>query len=161
MRKAVIVGLIGVLCLLGCKTDMEPYEAGNRTSARKVLVVAEDSEFKRDVVATVIERLGTQDWYFSVVGLDQLARVDTGQFGAILLVCSVRGGRLDERASAYLERDPTNAKAVLLFTCGVDGPVPELRDKLDLRVDAVSSASRDDRVSVRAEEVAALLEKRF
>jgi hypothetical protein len=46
------------------------------------------------------------------------------------------------------------------FTRGTEDPMPE-RWRPDLQVDAVSSASRDDRVQRRAQELAALLEERF
>ena len=160
MRRMPILCLVGLIALVGCKKNMPSYEAGNVKSARKVLVAGEDTAFKRRVVAKVIEKLGTQDWYFRIIGLDQLSTQEAEQYGAILLLAGVQGGLLDERLTNYLKLDPTNEKLVLLYTRGVEGPLPE-SVKLDLQVDAVSSASRVDRMDMRAEQLAALLMRRF
>ena len=160
MKILPILCLVGVLASVGCKTNMPSYEAGNTNSARKVLVASEDTGFKRRVVARVIERLGTRDWYFKVIGLDQLPAEQTGQYGAILLGTEIQGGVLEKRAAEYLKLDPANGKVVLFYTRGMEGAVPE-NARLDLNVDAVSSASRQDREETRAEELAALIRQRF
>ena len=47
-----IFGLMaGALLLWGCAADMDPHEAGSATNPRKVLVAAQDSVFKRAVLA--------------------------------------------------------------------------------------------------------------
>ena len=77
MPRTILVCLIGAIALLGCRTNMATFEAGDANSARKVLIAGESSEFKERVVAGVIDRLGTQDWYFRIVGLDQLGAEQT------------------------------------------------------------------------------------
>ena len=160
MKKLPIIGISVLLALAGCMTNMPPFEAGTAGSPRKVLVAGEDTAFKRSVVARVIEKLGTQDWYFRIIGLDQLPAQDTRQYGAIMLLAHFWGGKIDERVTNYLKQDPANRKVVLLYTRGTEDPLPG-SVRPDLRVDAVSSASRDDRVEMRAQELAALLAKRF
>jgi hypothetical protein len=160
MRNIALVGLLGFLLLPGCRTNMTRYEAGNADSAHKVLIAGEATAFKQAVVDGVIEKLGTRDWYFRVVGLDQLEAQETETFGAILLVAGYRAGRLDERVIRYLAKDPTNPRVVLFFTRGSEDPMPE-KYKPDVRVDAVSSASREDRVESRAQQLADLLRRRF
>ena len=160
MPRIVLASLIAVIVLSGCRTNMVPYEAGDANSPRKVLVAGEDTEFKRNVVARLIEALGTEEWYFRIIGLDQLEEQETEPYGAILLVAGYRAGRLDERATDYLSRDPRNPKTILFFTRGTEDPMPE-KNKPDIQIDAVSSASKDARVQQRAEELAALLEQRF
>jgi hypothetical protein len=160
MPKIVLISLIALVVFCGCWNDMVPYEAGAVDTPRKVLIAGEDSEFKRDVVARVIETLGTDEWYFRVIGLDQLQEQDTEPYGAILLVAAYRAGRLDERVSTYLNTDPQNAKAILFFTRGTEDPMPE-KNKPDIRIDAVSSASKDTRVEQRAEQLVALIEQRY
>jgi hypothetical protein len=160
LRKIQIICLACLLALAGCMTNMSSYETGNVDSTRKVLIAGEDTAFKRSVVTRVIEKLGTQDWYFKIIGLDQLPTQETEPYGAIMLLGHFWGGRIDERVTSYLKQDPANAKVVLLYTRGAESPLPESA-KPDLKVDAVSSASRDDRVETRAGELAALLVKRF
>jgi hypothetical protein len=138
---------------------MAPSEAGNPDGARRVLIAGEDTVFKRTLVARMIEELGTRDWYFRTIGLDQLAEQNTGQYGAILLVTGFRAGRLDDRVSSFLRKDPANKSVIVFYTRGTDDPMPE-RAKPDLKVDSISSASRDESVVSRARELAALIEKR-
>jgi hypothetical protein len=158
--RTVLLTLGGACCLLACETNMPASIAGNADSPRKVLIAAEDSDFKRKVVAKAIEKLGSRDLYFRIIGMDQLAATDTAPFGAVLLVSTVRGGRLDERTVAFLQKDPTNRKTVLFYTYGLEGAAPP-KVQPDVRVDSVSGASRDDRVDLRAGEIAGLLATRF
>ncbi len=160
MHKVAAVALVGMLLIMGCRTDMTPSEAGSSGSARRVLIVGETTAFKQKVVTRAIEKLGTREWYFRIIGLSSLAGQETSSYGAILLVTSFQAGRIDERVTRFLAADPTNPKAIVFYTRGTDDPMPE-RSKPDLRVDAISSASRDDRVETRADELVALLMKRF
>jgi hypothetical protein len=139
---------------------MTPSEAGNVNGARKVLIAGEASAFKQNVVVKVIETLGTRDWYFRIIGLDQLEEQETGPYGAILLVAAYRAGKIDGRVSRYLAKDPTNPKVIVFYTSGSEAEKPA-STKPDIRVDAVCSASRYDRADRRAGQLAALLEKRF
>jgi hypothetical protein len=166
MRRTVIAGLFilvslfSAILLSGCRTNMVPYEAGDVGNSRKVLIAGEASEFKKNVVAEVIESLGTEDWYFRIIGLDQLEQEDTEHYGAILLITAMQGGRMSEKVITYLGQDPENPKMIVFFTRGSEDPLPE-KYRLDIHVDAVSSASKDARVGLRAEQLVDLLERRF
>ena len=160
MQRIVCVGLAAALLIIGCASNMTPSEAGNADATKKVLIAGDSSAFKLQVVARLIDDLGTGDWYFRIVGLDRLEEQEAGQFGAILLVAAFKAGHLDKRVSNYLRRDPSNPKVIVFFTRGTEDPMPEQK-KPDIRVDAVSSASRADRVETRATELAALIRKRF
>ncbi len=160
MRRIAMVGLVGLLCLVGCKSNMAPSEAGNPNGMRRVLIAGEDTAFKRKLAAKVIEELGTPEWYFRIIGLNQLAEQETGQYGAIVLAAGYRAGRIDERVSTFLRKDPENPKVIVFYTRGAEGPMPDWA-KAEIRVDSVSSASRDDRVELRAGQLAALIEERF
>jgi hypothetical protein len=160
MLKVAALGLFGLFLILGCTSNMKPRESGNSDAQKKVLVAGESSAFKEEVVAKLIGTLGTTDWYFRVVGLDRLEGQETGQYGAVLLVTAFKAGRIDERVRRFLGKDPMNAKVIVFFTRGTEDPMPEW-SKPDIKVDAVSSASRNDRVEERAGQLAALIRKRF
>jgi hypothetical protein len=160
MPKIILTTLITVIVFCGCRTNMVPYEAGDADNPRKVLIAGEDSEFKRKVVARVIEILGTELWYFRVIGLDQIRKQETEQYNMILLVAAYRAGRLDQRVTTYLSKDPQNPKTILFYTRGSEEPMPE-KNKPDIQVDAVSSASKDERVEERAAQLVSLLEQSF
>jgi hypothetical protein len=59
-----------------------------------------------------------------------------------------------------LQKDPTNRKLVVFYTRGTEDPMPDWAEP-DIQVDALSSASSPDRVDGLAEQLAALLEKKF
>lgn len=160
MPKIILVIFITVIVLGGCKTNMVPYEAGNADSPCKVLIAGEDSEFKRNVVTRVIEVLGTEECFFRVIGLNKIQEQETEQYNAILLITSYRAGRLDRRVTRYLSKDPPKTKTILFYTGGSDDPMPE-KNKPNIQVDAVSSASNDSRVYERAAQLVSLLEQRF
>ncbi len=156
--------LAGLLCVMGCTTNMEPFEKGDSSSSKKVLIAAEDSGFKKAVVEALIERLGTDDCYFRGIGLgqlDQLAEDDMEQYGGILIVCKMTGGRVESQARAFIDAERGNPKLVVLMTTGGDGAMPDGARKDLGSVDAVSSASKTGYVEESAEQVAVLLEKRF
>lgn len=160
MRTIVIVSFIGLLFVVGCKTNMASREVGSPNASRKVLIAGENTAFKRKVVAKVIEDLGTGEWYFRIIGLDQLEEQNNGSYGAVLLLAGYRAGRLDRRVGSFLQHDATNPKAIVFCTRGTEEPMPD-RSKPDLNVDSVSSASRDDRVDLRAKQLSALVVQRF
>jgi len=158
-RIAAAAALAAAL-LTACRTDMAPAERGSIGAAQSVLVAGERSDFKVKVIAATVEELGTRDWHFRVVGLGRLEDQDLGQYGAILLVSTMMGGKLGGGVRRFLDADPGNPKVVLFFTRGGEGPIPE-QWGLGPQVDAVSSASRDDRVEGTARELAVLLRARF
>jgi hypothetical protein len=160
MPKIILVILTTVIVLCGCKTNMVPYEAGKADSPCKVLIAGEDSEFKRNVVTRVIEILGTEECFFRVIGLNQIQEQETEQYDAIILITAYRAGRLDRRVTRYLSKDPQKAKTILFYTGESDDPMPE-KNKPNIQVDAVSSASKDSRVDERAAQLVSLLEQRF
>lgn len=160
MRRIALLYLAGMLLVIGCRTNLTPLEGGNIHSTRRVLIAGETSPFKRELVARLIEKLGARDCYYRIIGLSQLEQQETGQYRAILLVAGYRAGRIDERVSRFLQKDPTNRKLVVFYTRGTDTPLPD-KDKRDIQVDALSSASSLDRADRLAEQLVALLEKRL
>ena len=159
MTRFAVLVLVVLVLFCGCATNMTPSEQGNSASGRKVLIAGENTEFKQRLAAAVIEKLGTQDWYFRTIGLDQLAQFDTGPYRAVLVLAGFRAGRLDGRVLGFLGKDPSNQKVIVLYTRGTDDPMPESK-RPDLKVDSISSASRSDRVELRAEQLASLIKER-
>jgi hypothetical protein len=163
----IIVGgivLAGLFCIMGCTTNMKPFEEGDRSSSKKVLIAAEGSGFKKAVVEAVIERLGTEEWYFRGIGLGELTETsedEVEQYGAVLIVCKMTGGRVESQARAFVDKERRNPKLVVLMTTGGDGTLPEGAQSDLNKVDAVSSASKTAYVEESAEEIAALLQERF
>lgn len=161
MRNIAIACVIGLLFTAGCQDEMDYLEKGSASAQRKVLIAGTASEFKQDVVDRVIESLGTEDYYFRVIGLDRLKREDTGKYGAIILVARFAAAKLDRRVSRFLEEDPNNPKVIVFYTIGSEEAGVQDWAKPDIKVDTVTSASLPARVKERADELSALIEARF
>ena len=160
MGRIAGVAALGAVLLVSCRTGMAPAEQGSAGARWRVLIAGESSGFKERVVAAAIEELGTREWYFRIVGLDQLKDQNLAQYGAILVVATMMGGSLGEPATRFLEVNAADPKVVLFFTRGGEGPIPE-QWRLGPQADAVSSASRAEGVEGVARELAALLRAKF
>ena len=131
--------VLGVLCLLvvaACSTATDAYVRGDLRAQRRVLVAGTQSEFKHKVVDRVVQRLGEKDYFFNITGLDGLTREDLSAYGAIVLVYSLPGGRMDDRVRAFINANKGNPKVIVFYSKGAEGPEPE---------DAVSSRYAADR----------------
>ena len=118
MRKIIIIIFIGLFFVCSCAQDMTSSEKGDIDATRKVLIAGVVSEFKQDVVTKVIETLEPQDYYFKIIGLNQLEKEETEQYGAILLVNTYMAGKIDRRVTKFLQKDPTNPKVIIFYTIG-------------------------------------------
>lgn len=161
MQKITIISLVGLFFVVGCVQDMALIEKGNVNAARKILIAGQSSEFKQDVIIKVMETLGTKEYYFKIIGLNQLDKEETEQYGVILLVNTYMAGHIDGRVTRILQDDPTNPKIIVFYTIGDENNPPPDWAKPDIKVDAVTSASLSDRVTERADQLVAFIEKRF
>ena len=163
MRKILMTGLFVLLVTAGCQDEMAYLEKGSPSAERKVLIAGSASEFKQDVVTRVVKKLGTEKYYFKIIGLDGLEQEDLSQFGAVLLVARFAAGRMDARVTQFLKKDPTNKKVIVFYTIGSDraDAVASAQARAGIQVDAVTSASLPAQAEQRADELVSLIEARF
>jgi hypothetical protein len=138
---------------------MPQSRLGNPIAAHKVLIAAQDTSFKHKVLTAVVDKLGTTDFNYQVVGLSQLAGQDVAEYGVILIMSPIEGGIIDKRIGSFLEKDPSNPKAIVLYTYGIQS----LKDKIkwDYKVDAVSSASVESLAPTVSDQLVAFIKTRF
>ncbi len=98
---------------------------------------------------------------FVTCGKKEIDNTDTESYQVILLVTAYVAGRIDGRVRQFLKRDPLNPKVIVFYTIGDEDHPPSGGNRPDIRVDAVASASLSSRVQERADELAALIPKRF
>ena len=158
MKARVLLCLVGAVTLIGCITDMTPFEHGLSDSSRKALIASEQTAFKEQLVANVVDTLGSS-WYVKVVGLGDLETESTDQYTAIVLITAMRGGKLDGRVFDYLTGDPSDDRVLVYYTRGTEDPLPE-RYVPVLAVDSISSASRDGRTAAMVTEIVAFVQAR-
>ena len=119
------------------------------------------SNFKQKVADGLVKKLGIQDYYFKITGLNQLAKENTEQYGATVLIASFEWGRIDRRVTQFLQKNPANQKVIVLYTVGAEKVGIQEWANPDRKVDAVTSASSLNRVEERADELAVLVKAKF
>jgi hypothetical protein len=160
MKKLAVTLCALAMLVPGCARDVKTAERGESGASRKVLIAAVESDFKRKVMDKAVETLGTKDYYFKIVGLDQLAKEDTAPYGAIVLVGTFMAGRLDGRIMDYAANNQADPRLIVFYTQGAEGP-PATGVRSAVKGDVITSASSADRVAPKAEELAGLIRKRF
>jgi len=160
MTRIAALLLCALPLLWSCTTNMPTAEQGNPSNERKVLLAGENTAYKRQLAAETIRAVGTDNCYFRIVGLDQLEAFNASSYRAVVLLAGYRAGRLDGRVTRFLEHNPTDHRVILFFTRGSDDPLPQGKGP-DVKVDAISSASRADRVQQRADQLALLIRERL
>lgn len=158
-----LIVMASTLALIGCREDIEPFEVGNPSSERRVLVAAEQTTFKEAVVNRVLEDVGTDDIYFNVVGLDALEEEEAAHYGAVLLVCWYSGGRVDRRATGFIRdtRRRDRDRIIVFYTAGAESPLPEAARRELHDVDAIGSVSRRAKIEQSAQEIAARINSKL
>jgi len=119
------------------------------------------SNFKQKVADGLVKKLGIQDYYFKITGLNQLAKENTEQYGATVLIASFEWGRIDRRVTQFLQKNPANQKVIVLYTVGAEKVGIQEWANPDRKVDAVTSASSLNRVEERVDELAVLVKAKF
>jgi hypothetical protein len=160
MGKALLPALVLPILLSGCAQGMQAAEAGNAASGNKVLIAGTSSGFKEKVAEGLLKRLGTQDYYFRIIGLDALESQDTSAFGAVLLVNTCMAGKAGGKVSRFLAKDPANPKVIVFTTRGGEGKPVDFGVS-DVKVDAVSAVSPSGNAEKAADDLAALIKARF
>ena len=162
MKKILVAGIICAAGLLGCQSDMAAFEKGNPEAGNKVLFAGASSRFKNAVVEKVLEELGKESYYCRGIGISLLEQTDLTQFDAVVIVCAIQGGKIEERARNYFSNDPTNGKLIGFYTAGLgidESGKPEMGTP-DVHIDAVTSASEMKKAGQKAKELAALIKKK-
>ncbi len=161
MKK--ITCLILAFAALGasCARDVKPSERGDPGAARRVLVAARDSDFKRTLLDRTVAALGAKNYYFRIVGLDALPQEeDTSAYGAVVLVGTFMAGRLERGVVDYARAHPADPRLIVFYTQGAEAP-PSAGAREAVKCDVITSASAADRVGPKAEALAALIRSRF
>jgi menaquinone-dependent protoporphyrinogen IX oxidase len=147
--------------IIGCQTDLATIEEGNLSATKRVLIAGTMSNFKQKVADGLVKKLGIQDYYFKITGLNQLAKENTEQYGATVLIASFEWGRIDRRVTQFLQKNPANQKVIVLYTVGAEKVGIQEWANPDRKVDAVTSASSLNRVEERVDELAVLVKAKF
>ena len=123
-------------------------ERGDKNCEKRVLIAAQQSEFKEAVVSKVVEGLEQDACYVKVIDVKKLREESTGDYEAMVIVNTCKMWRLNRHVRKFLKKVQETGKIVLLTTAGD----PEWKAK-GVQVDAITSASEMEEVGAVAETV--------
>lgn len=137
------------LGLLGCtkKPEVKMLERGKVDAPHRVLIATESTEFKAQVVSTLLGQLVTADTYVKVIDLGKVASEPAAGYDVIVLLAHRKAWMLSADAKNVIESTPDKGKLILLATHKVKAYT---RDD----VDTVSSASKVEDAAAIAGEIA-------
>lgn len=140
---AALIGLVVIISTLYLIIMNEPalegWEAGDPDSPKQVLIAASGSDYKKQLIRDVIDRLQSDAIFFKVIGLKELPETDPAGYQAIAILNSCEMYKMDEKVRSFLKKYPEPEKIVLLVTSGNSEWTPE--DEAYKGYNAISGAS--------------------
>ena len=120
-------GPIGLMCV---------YLAKMRGAGKVLLVVTQNSKFKRSVVSGIYDELNQNSIYLKIIDVKELKNQSTTEFSAIVIINMCMAGRPDPRVESFIDREAQKNKIIVLTTGILDSWKPDAPG-----VDAITSAS--------------------
>jgi hypothetical protein len=150
-----LVLVIAGLVFCGCAAKaVKTTEWGELKADRRVLIATQRSEFKEAVVLRVVEDLEKDPCYVKVIDLKKLKDEPATDYDAIVVVNTCKAWRLTGGASKFVKAFPDKDRVVLLTTAGGEDWKPK-----SVEVDAITSASKEQKADPVAEEIVSRVRK--
>ncbi len=143
------------LVLCGCAARaVSTAEWGDLKADQRVLIATQRSEFKEAVVSRVVEGLKKDLCYVKVIDLKRLEDEPATDYDAVVVVNTCKAWRLTGGASEFVKAFPDKDRVVLLTTAGGEDWKPK-----SVEVDAITSASKEQKTDPVAEEIVGRVRK--
>lgn len=150
-----LLPVVAALALWGCAAKaVNTTEWGDLKARQRVLIATQRSEFKEAVVSRIVEDLEKDLCYVKVIDLKQLKMDSATDYDAIVVVNTCKAWRLTGGASKFVKEFSDKDKIVLLTTAGGEDWKPK-----SVEVDAITSASKEQKADPVAEEIARKVRK--
>ena len=153
MKSKLVYGILSIalgVALFGCAERMATMEKGDKSSNKRTLITAEQSEFKQAVVQRIAETLEKEGGFVKVADVKSLLDESMGDYQAIVIVSTCKASRLNRRVRKFLESadEQEKQKIILLTTAGGEDWQANVPG-----VDAITSASKMGKADAVAETV--------
>ena len=133
----IIFILLGTYIVVNIQGVIEPFKVGSPNAKNKILIASQGSEFKNNLVKTLVQELETEDNYLNIVDCTKLDDENESNWDAIVIIHSAQVHKMPKEAELFLKRSVNLSKVILVSTSGAGD------DKIkDFEVDAISTASR-------------------
>lgn len=131
--------------------DNQLVQSGEGTPS--ILIASQDSDFKDAVVARITSTLDLLQLSYKVTDVSTLKKVDEDEWDAIVIVQTVKMGKINKHVRRYLDDALDLDKIVLVTTAGSGDPRTDAWD-----VDTITCASKMEELENILEQVLMRLE---
>lgn len=133
--------------------DVDPSKVNpSLGDSAAVLVASSKSDFKDAVVKEVADALARDSVCVKVIRINPLEKEDAARYSAVVLVNTCMGGKMEKKVGLYMEKNPEYQGFIVLTTSGNGEWLPLQEGRC---FDAISSASKDERVAPVAADIVA------
>ena len=133
----VIFILLGTYIVVNVQGVIEPFKVGSPDAKNKILIASQGSDFKNNLLETLVLELKSDDKYLYVVDCTKLVNEVFSDWDAIVIIHSAQIHKMPREAELFLKRSVDLSKVMLVSTSGAGD------DKIEeFDVDAISTASR-------------------
>ena len=133
----ILLLLLGTYIVVNVQGVIEPFKVGNPNAKNKILIASQGSDFKDNLLETLVHELRGDDKYLYVVDCTKLGNEVFSDWDVIIIIHSAQIHKMPREAELFLKRSIDLSKVILVSTSGAGD------DKIEgFEVDAISTASR-------------------
>jgi len=127
-------------------------ETGLNGHTAAVLIVTDNSRFKRQVIEKLFEYSEGMDIDYTVKEIKTISALDSGEYDRYIFLCRMIGGGVEKEAFGLYQDLDTN-RVFIGLTCFFNMPMPE-KAKQDIgEIDAVTAPSKKANIEKMALEI--------
>ncbi|MBD3322504.1 MAG: hypothetical protein GF350_15485 [Chitinivibrionales bacterium] len=138
--------------------SLEEKEIGSSDAPARVLIIGVTSDFKQAVIDRVTGVIKSDSLFIRIAGIKEIDKTEPPEWDAILLVNTCMGWDYDNRVKKLVQKN-NDYDHFILFTSSGDPDACTKKKKLPGEIDAVSSASVEEKISVVTDTLAAFITK--
>ena len=127
-------------------------ETGPNGHTAAVLIVTDNSRFKRQVIEKLYEYSEGMDIDYTVKEKKTISSLDSGEYDRYIFLCRIIGGGVEKEACG-LYQDLEASRVLIGLTCFFNMPMPE-KAKQDIgEIDVVTASSKNANIEKMASEI--------
>jgi len=135
------VAIIFTVVLLICAATAAIAGTALGAERKKVLIVSQGSDFKKDVIAQIRKQTEGRGVGITEKSLSYLSKTSEDEWDAIVVVHAIKVGRMKRDVKRFFDGVEDWNKVIVVTTCGSEDPVPE-----EYGIDSLTAASKQAQV---------------
>jgi hypothetical protein len=137
------------------------FQVGKSSSQHKILIVATSSPFKDSVIKDLADSIAKGDSVFvSVMDMKKLSEQKVDNWNAIVIANTCKAWHMDNRVEKFIKQNESYKGFIVLTTSG-DPNKCGSADKIPKGIDAISSASVENKRAVVVKQILEQVRKKI